>query len=260
MDELVEPILELLDRENSGEVVGVYLYGSAVSSRLRADSDVDLLMLTRRALTQPERRALVSKLLLTSGWKGHATTFPDAAGRRPIELTSIVQSEVQQWVEWPQHDFQYGEWIRGDLISGGLPRPAPDPDVITLIATALSAHRVLRGPGLGEVVPEVPPTMLRRAVLVNVPEVLRGLEGDERNTLLTLARSIVTLDTGHIVSKDAAVDAVAQKLAIPDRALLERAKAGYLGVENDDWSHLTSEVTSLAETLAHMAEEHKTCR
>ncbi|WP_081416843.1 DUF4111 domain-containing protein [Arthrobacter castelli] len=143
-----------------------------------------------------------------------------------------------------------GEWLREDLVAGSLPQPATDPDVITLIATALSAHRVLRGPALDEIVPEVPLTMLRSAVMDNVPEILHGLEGDERNTVLTLARSIVTLDTGQIVSKDVAVNVGAPMLAEPDRALLERAKAGYLGLENDDWSDLNPEVTSLAETLA----------
>ena len=98
--------------------------------------------------------------------------------------------------EWPQHDFQYGEWLRADLIAGNLPQPATDPDSVILIATAISAHRVLRGPALEEVVSGVPLPMLRRAVINNVPNILHELEGDERNTVLTLARSIVTLDTG----------------------------------------------------------------
>lgn len=258
MDELFEPLLELLDREAPGKLVGVYLYGSAVSSRLRADSDIDLLMLTRRSLTQSERAALVSTLLVASGWKGHANTFPDAARRRPIELTSIVQDEVQKWAEWPQHDFQYGEWLRAELIGGSLPQPATDPDSVILIATAISAHRVLRGPALEEVVSGVPLPMLRRAVINNVPNILHELEGDERNTVLTLARSIVTLDTGKIVSKDEAVDVVAPMLAKPDRALLEHAKAGYLGIVDDNWTGLNTKVASLAEALATIAEQYGT--
>lgn len=188
--------------------MGVYLCGSAVASQLRPDSDVDLLVLTRHSLTPPERRALVCGLLAASGWKGHAVTFPDAARRRPIELTSIVTDEVQQWDQWPKYDFQYGEWLREALIAGSLPQPTTDPDVVILLATALSAHRVLRGPALDDVVPEVPLTLLRGAVTDNVPEILSGMEGDQRNTLLALARSLVTLSTGRIVSKDAAVDVV----------------------------------------------------
>lgn len=255
MDELIAPILEHLDRDDPDEVVGIYLYGSAVTSRLRVDSDIDLLMITRRSLIRTERAALVATLLPTSGWKGHAKIFPDAASRRPIELTSIVWDEVQQWDEWPRHDFQHGEWLREDFLVDGLPQPTADSDVVTLIATALSAHRVLRGLALDDVVPGVPLTILRRVVRDNVPAVLQGLEGDERNTVLTLARSIVTFDTGQIVSKDAAVGVVAPRLADPDRALLEHAKAGYLGIEDDDWSDLNSDLTSLAETLANMAEQ-----
>ena len=76
--------------------------------------------------------------------------------------------------------------------------------------------------------------------------------------MLTLARSIVTLDTGKIVSKDEAVDVVAPMLAKPDRALLEHAKAGYLGIVDDDWTGLNTNVVSLAEALATIAEQYGT--
>ena len=146
----------------------------------------------------------------------------------------------------------------GQTSSPAAPQPATDPDSVILIATAISAHRVLRGPALEEVVSGVPLPMLRRAVINNVPNVLHELEGDERNTVLTLARSIVTLDTGKIVSKDEAVDVVAPMLAKPDRALLEHAKAGYLGIVDDDWTGLNTNVVSLAEALATIAEQYGT--
>lgn len=252
MDELFDPLLNILNRDDPGEVVGVYLYGSAVSSGLRSDSDIDLLMLTRRSLTGSERAMLVSTLLSISGWKGHAQTFSDVAGRRPVELTSMVLHEAQQATESPKCDFQYGEWLRADLVAGHLPEPTIDPDVVILLATALTEHRVLRGPALDEIVPGVSTKFLRRAVMDKVPEVLQGLQGDERNTLLTLARSVVTLNTGRIVAKDAAVDAVAPMLEKPDRSLLQHAQQGYLGTAQDDWTGLDVEVALLAETLTNM--------
>ncbi|WP_309062397.1 aminoglycoside adenylyltransferase domain-containing protein, partial [Streptomyces sp.] len=256
MDELIAPLLEHLDRENPGDVVGVYLYGSASTSGLRPDSDIDLLMLTRRSLTAPERAALVSLLSGVSGWRGHAGRFPDAAHRRPIELTGIVIDDIRPLTDTPRRDFQYGEWLREELTHGHLPQPTGDPDAVVLLATAHSACRVLRGPAFGDVVPSVPSELLRNAVLAVVPDVLDEIEGDERNTLLTLARILVTLDTGRIVSKDAAAETIAQTLTTTDRDLLERARADYLGTITADWTRHTSRVTALAHTLAGRARQH----
>ncbi|MER8161276.1 aminoglycoside adenylyltransferase domain-containing protein [Streptomyces sp. NPDC094472] len=260
MDELIAPLLKHLDRENPGGLVGVYLYGSASTSGLRAGSDIDLLMVTHRSLTAPERAALVSLLLSISGWHGHAERFPDAAHRRPIELTSIVIADVHPLTDTPRCDFQYGEWLRADLTDGHLPQPTNDPDAVVLLATTHSACRVLRGPAFGDVVTSVPSELLRKAILAVIPDILEEIGGDERNVLLTLARILVTLDTGQIVSKDAAAEAVAQTLTTTDRDLLERARAGYLGTITDNWTGLTSRVTELAHTLADRAQQHSSPR
>src|SRR5699024_399381 len=60
--------------------------------------------------------------------------------------------------------------------------------------------------------------------------------GDEMNSLLTLARILVTLDTGQIVSKDAAADMIAPTLNDADRALMELARDVYLGNAPDSWT------------------------
>ncbi|MGO1317400.1 MAG: aminoglycoside adenylyltransferase domain-containing protein [Cellulomonadaceae bacterium] len=49
---------------------------------------------------------------------------------------------------------------------------------------------------------------------------LRSLTSDERNTLLTLARIVVTPEAGQIVSEDDAAQTVAETLDLPGRALL----------------------------------------
>ncbi|OXM50660.1 nucleotidyltransferase [Amycolatopsis thailandensis] len=244
----IEPLLDHLDRENPGDVLGLYLYGSAAAGGLKPDSDVDLLLVTRRSLGEPERAALVSLLSRLSGWRGHVGRFPDAVGRRPIELTGLVAGDERH-----RRDFQYGEWLREDFAQGRLPEPADDPDVVILAATAHSAHRVLRGPALADVVDPVPPDLLRSAALGVVPDLVSEVEGDERNVLLTLARVVVTVETGGIVSKDVAAATVAPALDGADRVLLERARAGYLGTASDDWTGLSAEVASLARVLAGMA-------
>ena len=102
VEERLLPVLAHLDRQDPGGIVGVHLFGSAATSGLRPDSDVDLLVLTRRSLTRAERAGLVSLLLSVSGWRGHAERFPEVAARRPIELTLINTPDAKaEYGEFP---------------------------------------------------------------------------------------------------------------------------------------------------------------
>lgn len=243
----LDPLLNHLDSANPGGVVGVYLYGSSVSSGLRPDSDVDVLMLTRRSLDREERAALVALLLGISGGKGH--TSESAEAPRPIELTSVVIDDGGRQVP-SVHDLQFGEWLRPDIENGAELLAEDDPDVPILLATAQTTHRVLRGRALEDVLDPVPARAVHDAMLATIPDILEEIEGDERNTLLALARMLITARTGRIVSKDEAAAQVVPELSEADRELLERARTGYLGTTADDWSGASAAVTALAHTLA----------
>lgn len=253
VDSQLAPVLRHLERNAPGDIVGAYLFGSAVSSGLRPDSDVDLLVLTRRSMATAERLVLVDVLLGLSGWKGHAARFPDAVDRRPIELTSLVLHEVRPWTAAPRRDFQYGEWLREQLSEDHIPESEVDPDVLVLAETARAAHEVILGPPLGKLLDPVPPEMLREAMIATIPDILGEIEGDERNTLLVLARILVTLETGRIVSKDVAANAIIPSLSEPDRVLMELARDGYLGLEEDCWEGSTAATVALVHGLARRA-------
>lgn len=246
-DHAVGVVLDLLARCDPGGVAGVYLYGSAAAGGLRPDSDIDLLVLTRRSLTDTERAAVVAVLLRVSGWPGHALTFPDAADRRPLELTVLTLDQVRPAPDAPRVDFQFGEWLRADLVRGDLPSPAADPDAVIVLATALAAHRVLRGPALTDLVTPIAPRTLRRALAAVVPGIVADMAGDERNALLTVARILVTLETGRIASKEAAAAAVARTLTGSDRALLESARRQYVTGDGDPaWDRLRARDLTIA--------------
>mgnify|MGYP000902866182 CR=1 FL=1 len=61
-------IKEVLDNQ----LVGVYLYGSAVTGGLRPNSDVDILVITNRGLSERTRRELAEKLMQISGRPGES--------------------------------------------------------------------------------------------------------------------------------------------------------------------------------------------
>lgn len=246
---LLTPVLSHLDVHRPGELVGAYLYGSAVTSGLRPSSDVDLLLLTRKPLSGAERTSMASTLLSVSGWPGHAARFPEVADRRPLEVTSLVLHDVNPLPETPRRDFQFGEWLRAELIDGQVPPPVSDPDVVVLLAAALSAHRVLRGPALQDLIAPVPPELLREAQLALLPELLNDPAGEERFFLLTLARMLLTIETGAIVAKDVAAQRVAPRLTGRDRDLLELAGQDYLGISSVDWRDHHDGVVAAVQTL-----------
>ena len=239
-----------------GFVRGLYLYGSAVSpAGLKPHSDLDLLLVTSRSLRSEQRLGLVRMLLGVSGWSGHADTYPEVAHRRPVELTSVVAHE-----RTPRTDFQYGEWLRAELVGAvagpdafGVSESDESADVVILLANALSANRALLGSRLDSLVGPVSTEMLGEAIVSTVPEVLENLPGDERNAILTLARMLVTLESGEIVSKDDAATIVAPNLPQPWQRLLVRARADYLGLNDDEAGGLTETFADLAELARELA-------
>lgn len=233
----ISPVLEHLIEENPGDVVGIYVYGSGATTGLHPDSDIDLLVLTRRSMTSTERAALVSRLLAVSGWSGHASSFPEVADRRPLELTGVVVDDVRALKGWPRRDFQFGEWMRSELVDRVIPMPERDADLVILLSTARNTHRVLHGRPLRDVVPPIPRDVLQQAQLDLLPEVVDGFVGDERNTLLTLARMVVTAESGKILPNHDAAERILSRLNTPEADLLMLARNEYLGRIRVDWPH-----------------------
>lgn len=97
-----------------------------------------------------------------------------------------------------------------------------------------------RGPHPGTLLDPVPRRDLVRAILDGLPEVIADLESDTRNVLPTLARMWLTVVTGRIESKDAAATWAIERLPLTSRAVLERARAGYLGSVEDRWDDMVA--------------------
>src|SRR5918992_221181 len=121
------------------DVIGAYLHGSAVLGGLHADSDTDVLVMSRRHTTAGERRELVERLMLISGSRAR----PPA---RPVELTIVVESDVRPWRYPPRSEFLFGEWLRDGYEAGDTPSPAPSLDLPPLITMVLAGNHPLYGP------------------------------------------------------------------------------------------------------------------
>lgn len=227
-------------------VIGVYLYGSAVSGGLRPDSDLDLFVVVDRRLTGGERAAVLAGLLPISG----RSTRP--AGWRPVELTIVVQREVRPWRYPPRLELQYGEWLRQDALSGTIAPLDTSSDLAVLLTMVRSVGRPLLGPPADVVLDPVPPTDLARAVIDEVPAVRADLEDDTRNVVLTLVRMWSTLATGEIRSKDGAVEWALPLVPRTHRPILEMARGAYLGTTEDALAARLPEVEEVADSIVTM--------
>ena len=227
------------------DLLGVYLFGSAVMGGLRPQSDLDVLAVATRRTTRPERQRLVEGLLPISKTGGSP-----GPGRR-VELTILVQSDVRPFRLPTRFDFQFGNWLREEFARGNYePWPAENPDVAVLITMALLADRPLFGPPPAAVLTPVAHDDLVRAIGIEMDGLLADLAWDTRNVLLTLARIWSTVATGAIRSKDAAADWALARLPEEHRAVLERARTIYLGEHAERWDDLADRLQAHAEHVA----------
>lgn len=205
--------MSTLLREVFGDdLAGAYLFGSATAGGLRPTSDLDVLGVVRRRTERSERRRLVGELLPLS--------------RRPrnLEVTLVALPDVRPWRFPPRQELQYGDWWREELERGEEPWPEHDPDLAVLLTMVLDRGRALEGPPPGDLLDPVPHEDVQRASLAAVEPVVRDVDGDTRNALLTLARIWLTTTTGEIRPKAEAADWVLARLDVP---ALARARELY---------------------------------
>lgn len=246
----IERLVDLVTRTDPENVLGIYLHGSSAAGGLRPDSDVDVLVVTRRPLSWGERQDLVEHLVQVSG--ARATVTPG----RPLEVTGLVLDDVVPWVYPPVCDFLYGDWLRDELGAVAVPERHENPDLAVLL-TSVRQHAVrLRGPHPRDLLAPVPTEDLHRAIHDSLAALLDDLVGDERNVLLTLARMVVTLETDEIVPKDRAADIVGATLSEPYRSTLALARRGYSGQATDQWSDRRTEAYDAASHLAERIRSH----
>ena len=225
------------------QIVGLYLYGSAVVSGLRPDSDLDLFAATDRRLTAAEKGRIVEGLLPISGRQTRPPTW------RPLEVTIVAQPEIRPWRYPSRMELQYGEWLRDAFLAGTIePEPLANPDLGMLITMVRQSGRTLIGPPAKDVLDAVPRADLVRAMLDGVPSLMADVAGDTRNVLLTLARIWTTVATEEIRSKDGAADWALARLPEVHRPMLARARDLYrTGGYGDPWDN--GAVDLLAERL-----------
>ncbi len=246
----VDRALALVRQILNAEVVGAYLFGSAVQGGLRPESDLDILVVSKRPTTLGERECLVRALMAMSGRSTAEGTW------RRVEVTIVVQSDITPWRYPPILDFQYGDWLRAEFEKGNYePSPTPlRPDLALLITMVVAANMALVGPPPANVFDPVPQEDILSAMVSDIDRLRGDIDSDTRNVILTLARIWSTVATGVIRSKDAAANWVLERLPVAHHPVLVRAREAYLGSEAEGWDDLSG---ALAPCVDYMIAEIK---
>lgn len=223
-------VMQIIEDLLADKLLGLYLTGSAVDEGLRLCSDIDFLVIVDNSLSKAERRELCHKLLEISGEPGNLE------GKRPLEVTVAVKRDIDPWSSFPFQDFQYGEWLRSQIEEGEVLDRYMEPDLTIMLKSAFQKHEALLGPSLDQLISDIPDVCVREAIWNCVGEVVLNTFGDERNSLLTLARMWSTLVTGKIVSKNAAATWALRHLPVEHQPPLQLAQQEYLGQTRvNDW-------------------------
>ncbi|MGF1576829.1 MAG: aminoglycoside adenylyltransferase family protein [Cyanophyceae cyanobacterium] len=232
-------------------VVGVYLFGSAVTGGLRLNSDVDVLVVVNQRPLEATRRQVIARLMEVSGRVGSADSV------RPLELIVINLADVVPWRYPPKPELVYGEWLRKDFEENRVPKPEPDPDLAIVLTKVRKNSISILGSDAHQLLDPVPTEHLKLAISESLPGLVLQLKGDERNVLLTLARMWMTAATGEIVPKDVAASWAIEKLPKPCGAVLNLARRAYLGEVADYWDDdQDPEVSTL---VCHMKQSIEAC-
>ncbi len=234
---------EALTELFSHQLVGVYLYGSAVEGGLQKNSDVDIAAVVSRRLSGDARKELSKRLMKISGWIGNPQ------GIRSLEVTVLNQDDIQPWVYPPKQELQYGEWLRRRFEAGDFGETSENPDLAILVTQVRNHSVALVGTDAKKVFPLVPVHDLHRSIGDSLPKLLTHTMGDERNVLLTLARMWLTVSTGEIRSKDRAAAWAGSRLPAKDAKWLELAGLAYRGLYVDCWDGLNRQVNELIEIM-----------
>lgn len=181
-------------------VVGVYLHGSlALGCFNPALSDLDLLVVTRRALTPHQRQALGPVL--------------SRSGR--IEISFVAAPSLRPWRHPAPFDLHFS-WNQGRLVG-----PGEDHDLAAHVRVTRHAGVALLGPPPAEVFPEVPwedyEDSLRRDLAWSHDN------ATELYGVLSPARIWATLSTKEIHSKESGAAWALERSPADLQPLLERA-------------------------------------
>lgn len=218
----LERIVTGLRRTLGDGLVGVYLHGSLVLGSFNpAQSDVDLLVVTHERLLGDERARVLDFL------RGESGSYDRPGSPRPLEVSTLALDDLRPWRYPTPYDVHFSS---SSPAGGG---PGEDHDLAAHIWVLIRRGRVLDGPPIADVFPDVP-----------YADYLDSLERDfascraegyawARYAILSMTRVWAAHMTGEVQSKESGALSALERLPDDLRPLVEQALESYRGDGHD---------------------------
>ena len=165
----VKQVVSIAETLLQGQILGMYLYGSATMNKLRPDSDIDILIITRQELNLSTKKELTKQLLEISGFVG-------CAEKRPLEITVIHQKDIIPWQFPPKCEYMYGEWLRKEMEAGMIPQACFDPDIAILLWQARKSSMTLKGADCKQLILPIPFREIQKAIQFSLPGLISNVK------------------------------------------------------------------------------------
>ncbi len=247
LPEQVKQVISIAENLFEDKILGMYLYGSYVLGGLQPNSDLDILILTKKEISDTTRIEFTKNLMKISGAVGNLE-------KRPLEIAIINQKDITPLKFPPRCEYMYGEWRRKEMEKGEIPKPFYDFDIIILLWQVKNYSITIKGKKAENIIPFITKNDIKKAVKFSFNEVVKNIKGDERNVLLTLARMYFTLETGEICSKNIAGKWCIKKLPNSLIPVMQMAVKEYLGEVSVVWDNFENEVLLLTDFLKNKIE------
>lgn len=212
------------------DIVGIYMFGSFVESELKPNSDLDFLVLVPQPLADNLKSTLIHRISPLS------RNIGDNNHLRYVELTIVTQKDMAVLQYPPKQDFIYGEWLHDEYIKGYIPPSEFNSDLMIVLYQALQNNKQIYGMySLHELLPDISFSDVKKAMMDSLDLLINHYEGDEANTILTLCRMILTMDTKQIIPKDVAGNSISKTIPLKHQKNVLLAVSNYEG-QSVDWS------------------------
>lgn len=179
-------------------LVGVYLHGSLAMDCFNVDnSDIDLIVLTRDAISLENKKKIASMLVRLSN------------SPAPIEISFLSREMLKPWEFPTPFDLHYGETLRTtyehDLTGNGWKdwnsKQEYDPDLAGHILVLLERGICVFGASISASFPEIPQEDYLASVTADVKDALESFEKHPTYAVLNSCRTLAYLENKKVLSK-----------------------------------------------------------
>ena len=243
----IESLISALKNALDDDLVGIYLHGSLALGCFNPDrSDIDILVITKQAMTVEMKRDIAELLLQHS------------LNPAPVEISFLARAHIAPWQYPTPYDFHYSEdWrekVEKELKHGKWKKwndePKTDKDLAAHITVTRARGVALHGKSIAEIFPAVPEEDYIDSLVEDFHWARQRMSQHPTNFILNSCRVLAYLLDRQILSKDEAGQWALNLVAEEFRETVNHALEAYRGNRRDE----DFAKHAMMEFAGHMAE------